>query len=163
MVKISGVWNLISQDYIYLPNNTSILQPFGPNPSGKLTMTNDGYISVVISNPDVARLPNGTTWSNTTDAQAATIAKAVVAYCGEFNTFHEGDQLVLTTVVDVSLNPEWVGTTQRRNVSFVEEDGENYMVLKPVGNSVRTLPVSTQPQMLGLTRANVNYEGWYQT
>ena len=36
MVNIAGVWNLIS--FNYLLNGTSILQPNGPHPLGKITI-----------------------------------------------------------------------------------------------------------------------------
>jgi hypothetical protein len=162
MVKLSGVWNLLSQDYIYIPNNTVIMQPSGPNPSGKLTLTNEGYISVIISNPDVARLPNGTGWVNATESQVSTVARAVVAYCGEAKTFYEGEQLVLTTLVDIALNPDWVGTTQTRNVSFIEEEGKEYMILRPVGTGFRALPVSSQPWMCRFEMTDFEVEGGYQ-
>jgi Lipocalin-like domain len=140
MVKLAGVWTLISFDLML--NNTSFMQPNGPDPLGKLVITSEGYLSVLITTPETAiPLPNGTKWTDGTDAELAALARPMVTYCGKYNTSYVGQQLVLTTHVDVSLNPAMIGTPQPRNVSFVEENGKNYMLLKPQGTVPLALPV----------------------
>jgi len=141
MVKIPGLWSLVSFDLML--NGTSILQPNGPDPLGKLVATEDGYLSVLITTPETAiPLPNGTKWSDGTDAELAALARPMVTYCGKYTTGYEGDQLVLTTHVDVALNPGMIGVPQPRNVSFVTENGTTYTLLKPQGTIPLTLPVN---------------------
>lgn len=158
-VDIFGVWNLVSFDLVL--NGTSILQPNGPDPLGKFVITSEGYASVLITTPETAiPLPNGTKWSDGTDAQLAALARPMVTYCGKYTTSYEGEQLVLTTHVDVSLNPASIGTPQPRNVSFVEENGKQYMLLKPQGTIPITLPVSSIPRLILLCHGlNVRLQG----
>jgi hypothetical protein len=141
MVNISGVWSLLSFDLMV--NNTSIMQPNGPNPLGKLTITPEGYLSVLITTSEtLIPLANGTKWKDGTDAELAALARPMVAYCGTYNTSYDGAQLVMMTEVDVALDPAMIERVQRRNVSFVEENGKEYMFLKPQGTTRSTLPVS---------------------
>jgi hypothetical protein len=141
MVRLSGVWSLVS--FNVMANNISVLQPNGPNPLGKLSITADGYLSVLITTPEKAiPLPEGVKWSNASDSAIADIARPMVAYCGKVNTSYVGEQLVLTTQVDVALNPVWIGTAQSRNVSFVNENGRPYMLLIPQSTVLLNLPVS---------------------
>lgn len=143
MVILAGVWNLVS--FNYLLNGTSVLQPNGPHPLGKIAILQEGYISVQITTPETAvPIPNGVKWGDATDEEIAAIARPYVSYGGRYTTSEVGPekQLVLTTKVDVALDPSWMTRPQRRNVSFVVEDGKQYMLLKPVGTIPMTLPVS---------------------
>ena len=140
-MKLPGVWNLVSFDLML--NGTSIMQPNGPNPLGKLVITAEGYLNALITAPETAiPLPDGTKWKDGSDAQLAAIARPVVAYCGNYNTSYDGEQLVMMTMVDVALDPSVIGKVQRRHVSFVEEDGKEYMIIRPQGTQRSTLPVS---------------------
>jgi len=142
MVALAGVWNLVSFNY-FLLNGTSILQPNGPHPLGKITIMPEGYLSVQITTPEAAvPIPNGVKWGDATDAEIAAIARPYVSYSGRYNTSYEGEQLVLVTTVDVALDPSWMTRPQRRNVTFEQEEGKQYMLLKPVGTIPMTLPVS---------------------
>jgi len=130
MVNITGVWNLVSFN-VYL-NGTSVRQPNGPNPLGKAIIMPD-YISFHITTPEAAvPLPNGAQWRDGADHDIAEIARPHVSYCGRWTAAYLGEQLQLTTTVDVSLDPSWTPRPQRRNVSFVEENGKPYMLLIPV-------------------------------
>jgi hypothetical protein len=144
MVSIAGVWALVSFDFFI--NGTSVLQPNGPHPLGRIAIMPEGYISVQITTPEAAvPIPNGVKWGDATDAEIGPIARPYVSYSGRYNTSYDGEQLVLTTTVDVALDPSWMTRPQRRNVSFVEENGKQYMLLKPVGTIPMTLPVSIDP------------------
>jgi hypothetical protein len=145
MVLLSGVWNLISFDYLI--NGTSILQPNGPHPLGKIAIMPEGYLSVQITTPEAAvPIPNDVKWGDATDEAIAAIARPYVSYCGSYNTSYVGEQLVITTSVDVALDPSWMTRPQVRNVTFVEENGKQYMILNPVGTIPMTLPVSSSFQ-----------------
>ncbi|KAK4032941.1 Lipocalin-like domain-containing protein [Parachaetomium inaequale] len=139
MVNIAGVWNLIS--FNYLLNGTSILQPNGPHPLGKITIMPEGYLSVQITTPEAAvPIPGGVKWGDASDAEIAAIARPYVAYSGKYVTSYVGDQLVLTTTVDVALDPSWMTRPQRRNATLFKENGTDYMILRPVGTIPMTLP-----------------------
>ena len=79
-----GIWNLLAHDVMF--NNTSVLQPSGSNPLGKLVITPGGYFSVLITDSEIAiPLPNKTLWTKGSDADVARIAKSVVSYCGQYS------------------------------------------------------------------------------
>jgi hypothetical protein len=140
MVVLAGVWNLVS--FNYLLNGTTVLQPNGPHPLGKIAIMPEGYLSVQITTPEAAvPIPNGVKWGDATDEEIAVIARPYVSYSGRYQTSYVGEQLLLTTTVDVALDPSWMTRPQRRNVTFVNEDGKDYMLLKPVGTIPMTLPV----------------------
>ena len=141
MVNIAGVWNLVS--FNFLVNGTSILQPNGPHPLGKIAIMPEGYLSVQITTPEAAvPIPGGVKWGDASDAEIAAIARPYVAYSGKYVTSYVGDQLVLTTTVDVALDPSWMTRPQRRNATLFRENGADYMSLRPVGLIPLTLPVS---------------------
>ncbi|EJT82402.1 hypothetical protein GGTG_02375 [Gaeumannomyces tritici R3-111a-1] len=138
MVNITGIWNLVSFN-IYV-NGTSVRQPNGPNPLGKAVIMPQ-YISFHITTPESAvPLPNETRWRNGADHDIAEIARPFVSYCGRWTAAYLGEQLQLTTAIDVSLDPSWKQRPQRRNVSFVEENGRTYMLLMPVSSLAPTNP-----------------------
>jgi hypothetical protein len=141
MVNVWGIWNLLAHDVMF--NNTSVLQPSGSNPLGKLVITPGGYFSVLITDSEIAiPLPNKTLWTKGSDADVARIAKSVVSYCGQYSSSYVGEQLVLATKVEASLDPAWMKTTQRRNVTFTVENGAEYMFLSSNVPIPTTLPVS---------------------
>jgi hypothetical protein len=143
MVKLPGLWNLLASDLLF--NNTLVRQTHGPNPLGKILITTGGYMSVLITTPNLTPLPKGTAWQDGADADVATIAREVTTYCGKYKTSSVGQQLLLTIDVDVAMDPAWIGKPQTRNVSLVEENGRDYMILTPQQTFRVTLPVSFGP------------------
>jgi hypothetical protein len=61
-------------------------------------------------------------------------------YSGKYEVFIENGELTLSTIVEVSMDPGWMSTTQVRRLSWREEDGKQILVHKPV--SFIELPVS---------------------
>lgn len=156
MVVLAGVWNLLSFDYFI--NGTSVLQPNGPHPLGKIAIMPEGYLSVQITTPEAAvPIPGDVKWGDATDEQIAAIARPYVSYSGSYTTSYEGDQLVLLTDVDVALDPAWMTRPQRRNVTLSVEDGKEYMVINPVGTIPMTLPVSSDFHTPPRAAWNVGY------
>ncbi len=49
---------------------------------------------------------------------------------------------MLTTTVDVALDPSLMTRPQRRNATLFNKNGTDYMILRPVGTIPMTLPVS---------------------
>lgn len=87
-------------------------------------------------------IPGAVKWGDASDAEIAAIARPYVAYSGKYVTSYVGDQLLLTTTVDVALDPLWMTCPQRRNATLFNENGLDYMILRPVGTIPMTLPVS---------------------
>jgi hypothetical protein len=140
MVNIAGVWNLISFNYFL--NGTLVLQPNGPHPLGKMIIMPEGYLSVQTTAPEAAvPIPGEVKWRDASDAEIAAIARPYLGYSGRYETSYLGAQLVLTTTVDVALDPSWMTRPQRRNATLFNENGIDYMILRPVGLPRLTLPV----------------------
>jgi len=129
--RILGVWKLLSFDVKSdnSPDAKIILQPYGPNPLGRLFLAPEGYMSAILTNPDSAKKfePNATLL-NSSDKDVAAAARSFASYSGAFKVYEEEGQLLFSTEVQVTSEPSWYGTVQARRVSF---EGER-LVLEPV-------------------------------
>jgi hypothetical protein len=140
-MQIPGTWKLISFELVSNKANGAkrIAQPLGPTPLGRITFNRDGFMSCLLTHPDHAKPPE-TAWREAEDMDIAFIARPMTAYCGPYKIFSEEGEIMLSTDVEVSLNPSWIGTLQVRRVTVRKEAGKEILVLRPV-QSLR-LPVS---------------------
>jgi len=131
--QLVGVWKLLSVDLIN-EEGQSFAQPMGPNPLGRIAFSPEGYASFLLTNPDLGReaFKDGVEWRQATDTAIATVARAATAYSGPFHFSSEAGTPTLVTRVEVSLDPNWIGTDQARQFSLREEGGKKILVLVPV-------------------------------
>jgi hypothetical protein len=85
-----------------------VWRPFGPRPFGRLVYTGDGRMIVMLGDPRRRLASGGLFEAN--DEEHARASRGFIAYSGSWRTrgskvFHR---------VDVSLFPNWVGSTQVR-------------------------------------------------
>lgn len=85
-------------------------QPFGAPPTGSLLITEDGYVSVILSAAD--RRPA------TTAAERDKAFRSVYAYSGRYS--FDGERFV--TEVDASSLVEWIAARQEREFKFLGPD-----------------------------------------
>ena len=109
---LQGVWKLVSFENEIKATGEKEL-PLGPNPTGYLIFTGERATFMFTS---AGRKPAKT------DKERSDLLKSLVAYTGIHRI--EGDQWV--TKIDVSWNPEWLGTEQRR---FFKIDGNRLQVM----------------------------------
>jgi hypothetical protein len=64
----------------------------------------------------------------------------MVTYCGNYTTYEENGYQFLSTAVDVSLDPNWIGTAQVRRWEYKKEGAKESLTLRPVQEF--DLPVS---------------------
>lgn len=128
--QLFGVWKLLNATLA--PGSPG--GDYGPNPTGRIIFTPDGYVNAMITDLNLvnAALPNGTTWSNATDAEQAYIARLMVTYEGFFTIKTVGNDTTVHTNVELSLTPNYVGTEQVRDATLVEEGGKKILTLVPV-------------------------------
>lgn len=110
MQSLTGTWQLIHTECI-ADNGDKLPPPYaGSSAMGLVSFRDDGRMICVLcdSRSDV---PADTT-------------REYNSYCGDYR--YDGRQL--TTRVDSSANPDWIGSDQVRDVSF---DGQ-IMILRPV-------------------------------
>ncbi|CAN5670116.1 hypothetical protein BH23CHL8_BH23CHL8_16860 [soil metagenome] len=112
----------------------SIETPFGPEPQGIVVYTADGRMVTTIGRPD--RVPAGRDLLGVDDAARLAAVSTFIAYSGTFQV--EGDDVIHT--VDMSLDPAWVGTRQRRHMRL--------------GDDGHTLTLSTDPLLVAGRRGH---------
>ena len=111
---LTGTWRLVSWE-----NRTAdqdVTHPFGTDPIGYLTYTDDGFMSVSIMRRDRPAFASGDLLSAQPD-ELVSAAAGYVSYCGRYDV--RGDTVIHH--VAVSLFPKWVGEDQER---FVELSGD---------------------------------------
>jgi hypothetical protein len=127
MKRLIGTWKFL---FVNITGDPTA-NPYGDYPLGRIIFNSDGYMSTVITRADRAHLPNGTTWTNANDSIVADVVRPVTAYSGPYKIVYEGDLVFSHVAVQVSVNPEWIGTDQVRRVMFEEKNGLQRMTLLP--------------------------------
>jgi hypothetical protein len=137
--KLIGTWKLVSA-----ASTTSTGErnetPYGPNPTGFLTYTEDGRVTALISYG--GRKPLGTLASLEEQAEAF---KTFLAYAGRYTL--NGDEV--THHVEISSIQSYVGKDLVRNVKF---QGDQILLVTPptpVKGTIQTFELIWQPLQAG--------------
>jgi hypothetical protein len=121
-----GTWRLVSWAS---EGEDGVEYPMGAGPEGILAYTPDGTMITTIGRPGRAPIDGGDMLAGPVDQRLAAMT-TFIAYAG---TFRVEDGAVVHDV-NMSLFPNWIGTTQRRHVAL-SADG-------------RALELSTDPFVL---------------
>ena len=105
-----GTWRLRSWELMLENGNAE--EPFGRDPQGIVVYTTGGTMITTIGRRDRVRAGRDLVTA-TDDARLAAVS-TFVAYSGRYLV--DGDDVVHT--VEMSLDPAWVGTRQRRHVEL---------------------------------------------
>ena len=115
--RLVGTWKLVS--YVESPvDGSESTYPMGDKLMGTIMYAPDGYMAVQFMNRDRPRFPSGD-WFLGTDKEIKEAALGYFAYSGPFHV--DEAQMVVMHSLFVSLDPNWLGQTQRRSVR-IEED-----------------------------------------
>jgi hypothetical protein len=117
--SIIGSWRLVTWVEVETESK-SVHQPFGDNPSGLITYTPDGRMSLFIIDPK-RKPPSG---PKATDVEAAELYRTIIAYSGSYSI----DGNTVTHKIEVSWNQAWAGTNQQR---FVEVNNNQLTIKTP--------------------------------
>ena len=117
--SVVGSWRLVSWVEVETESK-SVHSVFGDNPTGVITYTPDGRMSVVIIDPK-RKPPAG---PKPTDAEADELYRTMIAYSGAYSL--EGNKV--THKIEVSWNQAWTGTNQQR---FVEVKDDQLIIKTP--------------------------------
>jgi hypothetical protein len=109
--QLVGSWKLTS--WIIQVIGEGATEPLGPNPKGRMVITPDGYMSVVVAAANRKPAAN--------DADLAALLKTLMAYTGKFTI----DADKFTTKVDISWNELLTGTDQAR---FFKLEGDKLSI-----------------------------------
>lgn len=110
---ILGGWELVSWT---ITVGQTISHPFGKQPNGRILYTGDGQMSATIARSDRRPLSHPVP-AKAPDAEKLAAFDSYFSYGGSFEI--EGDEVVHR--VELSLNPNFVGTEQRRRMTFDRE------------------------------------------
>lgn len=110
---IWGVWGLVAFEMTTTDGETST--PMGDRPEGRLIYTQGGYMSAHLGAPD---RPPMAEMGEAAASQALAALKTHFSYSGRYRI--EGDEVL--HAVDLSISPDWPGTTKRRRIAFEGDD-----------------------------------------
>ncbi|KIM93598.1 hypothetical protein OIDMADRAFT_137539 [Oidiodendron maius Zn] len=141
--KLIGCWKLVKFQ-VFLgdgPDALPLSQPHGTETFGRIMFSKEGWMSAALTPPERAKPISTEDWSMASDEDVLWVARAFTAYMGPYRAYERNNELILECNVEIALDPSWIGSMQKRRVTFSEMDGKKYMTLKPTQFLV--LPVST--------------------
>src|SRR5680860_357320 len=141
MHDLTGTWRLV--EWTFTVNGSRPTRPWGGNPSGLLTYTEDGRMSATLMSLGRPAAPTRTLSGAPASIRAAA-AGGYLNYAGGYS--FDGDDVLHH--IELSLMPNWVGTTERRRIDWVPGDGGSDLVL------------STPPTLTDGGRTAVNRLRW---
>eukprot|EP01105_Mastigella_eilhardi_P026938 TRINITY_DN79_c1_g1_i1.p1 TRINITY_DN79_c1_g1~~TRINITY_DN79_c1_g1_i1.p1 ORF type:complete len:398 (+),score=87.75 TRINITY_DN79_c1_g1_i1:72-1265(+) len=134
--ELVGAWQLVRGQYRYEPvDGSEATLPLGEGATGLLLYSADMHMSVTCQAEAAATTThcgqhNGDLWATSAEERAAA-ASCYMSYAGKYEVVCEGDKLVgVRHLVEVSLFPAWVGTSQERLLEFTTEGGRKRLTLK---------------------------------
>ena len=141
MQSLIGTWELI--EWTFTVDDSRPTRPWGGNPAGLLTYTDDGRMSASLMSLGRPPAPTRTLSAAPIDIRAAAAA-GYLSYAGAYSM--DGDDVLHH--IELSLMPNWVGQTERRLIEWVPS------------NSGFDLVLSTPPTRTDGGRTAVNRLRW---
>ena len=111
-----GAWHLVRWDIGYSDGRAPTL-PFGPDASGLISYTHDGVMNACIARAARPRLSSDSMRSAPVEERLAAF-ESFFQYAGTYRIRVEGGQQQVVHRVTHSLNPNFVGTEQVRDMTF---------------------------------------------
>jgi hypothetical protein len=115
-----GAWRLVSYE---AHSDGEVLYPLGPDATGYIMYTSDGYMSVGMMAADRTNFASGDL-RGATDQENIAAASTYVSYCGKYE--YQGDRVIHR--IEAALFPNRVGTEQ---VRYVDLDGDTLTLTTP--------------------------------
>lgn len=111
-----GAWHLVRWDIGYSDGRAPTL-PFGPDASGLISYTHDGVMNACIARAARPRLSSDSMRSAPVEERLAAF-ESFFQYAGTYRIRSQGGQQQVVHRVTHSLNPNFVGTEQVRDMTF---------------------------------------------
>lgn len=122
MRNLVGTWRLV--EWTFTVDDSRPTRPWGGDPIGLLTYTDEGRMSASLMSRDRPHAPTGTLSAAPADIRAAAAA-GYLSYSGAYSVDDDG----VLHHIELSLMPNWVGTTERRHIEWIETDNGHDLVL----------------------------------
>lgn len=132
--RLIGTWNLVSYTATSVTDPFDVVLPLGAC-RGRAIFSADGYVSAYIQATNIQSYSEGRFHAST--QELANAAKRTIAYTAPYRLEEDSAQSNKATIyydVEMSMPPNWIGTTEIRELEFVEaENGDMYLYLRPPG------------------------------
>lgn len=125
-----GAWKLIEYSIEDKNKNGEKFYPMGKDATGFIMYTPDGYMSAQMMASGRPAYADGHLHTGTVD-EMAKAAKGYMAYSGPYEV--EEATNTLYHHMEVSMNPTWLGQTQKR---FVKLEGDTITITNSANNAV---------------------------
>jgi Lipocalin-like domain len=110
--QVVGSWALTS---LVLDQDGKKSEPYGPGAKGTVIFTNTGHTAVVITRAELPKFASNNRTTGTPEENKAAMAGSI-AYFGTYDV-NEAEKVV-TTHVEGSTFPNWVGSDQKRTIEM---------------------------------------------
>jgi len=125
MRSLIGTWRLV--EWTFTVDDSRPTRPWGGNPAGLLTYTEDGRMSASLMSNGRPGAPTRTLSAAPIEIRAAAAA-GYLSYAGSYSI--DGSDVLHH--IELSLMPNWVGTTERRLIEWTpSEDGFDLILSTP--------------------------------
>ena len=116
-----GTWHLVRWDITYGDGREPTL-PYGDSATGMIAYTTDGYMSACIARGGRSSLSSASVRSAPVDERLAAF-ESYFQYAGPYEIKGPQGKQQVTHHVTHSLNPNFVGSQQVRNMTFATDGG----------------------------------------
>ncbi|KAH6679217.1 Lipocalin-like domain-containing protein [Halenospora varia] len=136
MKGLLGIWKLI---LIQDTDGWRGPSPYGPHPDGRIIFTPQGYMTALVTNTDnYALFPSGV-WSQADNQTRADISRGVLTYEGKYTVYQDMNDTRVRILVEVALDPSWIGTNTTRAIDMWKEGDRELLMLTPIySNNTRS-------------------------
>jgi hypothetical protein len=121
--QIAGSWDLVSM--VATSRRGDEFLPYGEQPAGRLVYTAGGDVAVTLMRTGRPAFARGDRFSGTHEEVQAAFA-GFDAYAGTYRV--DAEQGAVTHHIELSLFPNWEGTTQLR---YFQSEGERLILRTP--------------------------------
>ena len=115
MRSLIGTWRLV--EWTFTVDDSRPTRPWGGNPAGLLTYTEDGRMSASLMSNGRPGAPTRTLSAAPIEIRAAAAA-GYLSYAGSYSM--DGNDVLHH--IELSLMPNWVGTTERRLIEWTSSE-----------------------------------------
>ena len=119
--SLLGTWQLVRWEITYGDGRTPTL-PFGAEATGLILYAHDGWMNACIARGGRTRLSSESVRS-APEAERLAAFESFFQYAGRYEVRTAHDQQQVVHSVTHSLNPNFVGTQQVRNMTFAADGG----------------------------------------
>ena len=120
--QLVGTWAFVSGVETH-KDGTKTTDLWGPNPRGLFILTSNGRFSFMISRSDLPKFASNNSEQGTPDEYKA-VMQGIIAYIGTWSV--DEASKILTTNNEAGSFPNFVGRSQKRNITSLTEDELKY-------------------------------------